>query len=183
MTSPGRRARHVKHLVALIVSGTLLLTACGDSGSESSGETKFVAVLAAEISKPDSSGDPPPFRVETATCAANTVVIDLGADRLAALGITRTGMGPIEDVDFTDEELTGLIDALHACSDIVKSFADSLISAGDLTRPQGDCFVEQFDPEVLKGLFFAQFRDDQSAKVIIPFFTESGRVAGICGFG
>ena len=97
-----------KGILACLVVATLLLAACGDSDAD--------AALATEFTADDSDGDPSPFPLDEATCAAKRIISRLGASRLAELGVTPAEVGEIEDIDFTDGEIDEIVDSFGAYS-------------------------------------------------------------------
>ena len=163
-----------KGILACLVVATLLLAACGDSDAD--------AALATEFTADDSDGDPSPFPLDEATCAAKRIISRLGASRLAELGVTPAEVGEIEDIDFTDGEIDEIVDSFGAYSDLTRLFADSLVAEETLSESDGDCLAKEFDEDDLLSVFRDQFRGDAPEDPPDDFLQAFFDVAAKCDF-
>ncbi len=83
-----------------------------------------------------------------AQCWAGRVVDDIGADRLAELGMTVDNVGDIQDLAFTPDETSLLVESLFDCVDVKTSFAKQFEAN---FGPEGAaCIAEQLDEDLVK---------------------------------
>lgn len=164
--------------VLCLASGLDLLT--GSIVPSHDADPILTAAIAAAIAAPDEDGDPSPFPVDEATCAAGWIVNDIGADRLTELGVTANNVAQVEDIDFSDSELELVVTALGDCADIARLVADTLVNDGTFIAADGDCFAAEFDEVVLERAFKVALADPDAEVATDEFLTEFIRVADVC---
>jgi len=140
----------------------------------------LAAAIAAAIAAPTDDGEPSPFPIEEASCAAGWIVNDIGSDRLTELGVSAAEVSQVEDIDFTDEELGLIVLAIGDCADIARLLADSLVNDGTLSAVDADCFAAEFDEEVLEQAFKVSLADPDAELATDEFLAEFFDVASVC---
>lgn len=156
--SPSHAARHI---VGVLCVAALVLGACGGdddatdvglpateepaASNESADEDSIIADLAAQLQS-DEDLEEVEFSEDEARCAAEAVVDELGADRVADNVLTED-----EDVDITDladDEIAAIAGAMAACVDgidiqLAAAVSEGILDSSDETFPidaaQAEC--------------------------------------------
>jgi hypothetical protein len=115
---------------------------------------------------------------EQARCASGTIVDGIGEDRLAELGITPDSVGGLGAVDFTDDEIDVVVDAVYDCADVREQLAAEL--AADFGDEAADCLADQLDEDFMKGLLRTNFDDTASDEAAAEFFQQFLDIAAEC---
>ena len=85
--------------VLCLASGPELLTG-SIVPTRSEADPILAAAIAAAIAAPDDDGEPSPFPIAEASCAAGWIVSDIGSARLTELGVSASEVAQVDDIDF-----------------------------------------------------------------------------------
>lgn len=131
-------------MVALVMVATMT-GACG--GGSKVDEEGLVAALAAEAAADEGSptgGDP-----TAARCFATAVVDNLGAGRLDELGMTPDNIPSFDELALTEDERSGVSDALFGCIDVRATMATGLTE--QLGEDLAVCVAYNLSEETLRA--------------------------------
>lgn len=154
---------------ALLAAAALAfgLGACGGGDEEGGAAASPLAeALAADMLDSDSS---PVGTEEEANCWANQIVDDIGEDRLEELGMTVENVGDMEDYEFTDEELSTMVDGMFECIDVKAAFATQFEE--DFGAEGAKCVADALDEDLVKEAMLADQSgaDEPSAEFMQAF--------------
>ncbi len=130
----GARATTLMARTALAVALACSSAACGDGTSD---EEEVLAALAASL-RDDATFEDYDIADEEATCVAETVVADLGVDRVIEIGFTESGDDTPDAVDFaalSDDEITSIAGAMENCIADVEALLVDAITEGITAEP------------------------------------------------
>ena len=148
---------------------TVGLGACGggDEDGGAAAASPLAEALAADMLD-DSEGSPVGTE-EEANCWANQIVDDIGEDRLEELGMTVENVGDMEDYDFTDEELSTMVDGMFDCIDVKAAFAAEFEE--DFGAEGAKCVADALDEDLVKEAMLADQTgaDEPSAEFMQAF--------------
>ncbi len=134
--------------IALV--STLVLAGCGGSDGGAVAEAIADDLLA--------DGDSP-LTEDEASCAADTIVSEVGEDRLEELGVTADNVGDFDDVDLNEDERATLGNAMADC--IEDDFLiRALLADGDITEDQASCLGDAIDADTARELARSSFAGD-----------------------
>lgn len=147
---------------------TVGLAACGggDEEGDAAASSPLAEALATDMLDSDSS---PVGTEEEANCWANQIVDDIGEDRLEELGMTVENVGDMEDYDFTDEELSTMVDGMFGCIDVKAAFAAEFEE--DFGAEGAKCVADALDEDLVKEAMLADQSgaDEPSAEFMQAF--------------
>jgi hypothetical protein len=114
---------------------------------------------------------------EEARCVAGVTVEAIGEDRLADLGVTPEDVTGMSTADFTDAEITTMVDAFLDCIDVRRVLARNL--AADAGEEAADCLAENLPEDALRDIVRAFNFEGQE----LPADSEQAlrEVAAECG--
>ena len=152
----------LKRLLIAAVLGAVVIAGCGDSddsgGGDGGSDSELVDAMAAQLTEDESV----PVSEDEAQCIAGDIVDGVGEDRLEELGVTAESVsddsaGDITELDFTDEEVTVLVDAIDGCADLKAIFAESMSADGTVSADDAECLVDELPDDFVRGALEASF--------------------------
>lgn len=150
-------------LVAALAAVAMMAGACGDDdgggGGSASADSPLVQAIVDDVMA-DSDGITTD-RAE-AECFVGGVVGTLGEDRLNELGVTEDNVVGLDEIEWTEDEATSVVDKMFDCIDMGESFIEQM-EFGDLDDEQTACVQDVFSEDVLKGFFVGTLTNDEEA--------------------
>jgi hypothetical protein len=151
----------LKRLLTATLLAALLVAGCGDSDDSGGGDGEngeLVDAMAAQLTE----GDDVPVSDEEAECIASDIVDGIGAERLEELGVTAESVsddsaGDITELDFSEDEVTVLVDSIDGCADLKAIFAESMSADGTVSSEDAECLVDELPDDFVRGALEASF--------------------------
>lgn len=128
-----------------------------------------VSVAAALASQLRADPDSPVRTDEEAACMSSQVVDRFGEDRLLEIGVTAESTGSIEDLGFTTDEITTVVDVMFECIDVRDRIADELET--QFGEEAATCIADELDQETLSFMISLAFQGGIEAD-LPPDFLE-----------
>lgn len=177
----------IRGSIAITAALALTLGACGgddDGGGtgggddiEAAADTEIGQALTAELMS--ESEDSPVSTEEEARCVAGGIVSNVGEDRLTELGVTADNVGDdIEDVDFTPDEVSAIVDSMFDCVDITAALTREF--EADFGAEGAECLADGLGDDTLRELMASSFLDGDSEQMPDEFFQEFMDIAAEC---
>jgi hypothetical protein len=161
----------ITRTTALLAAAALTvgLGACGGGDDEGGAAGSPLAeALAADIL--DEAEGSPVATEEEANCWANQIVDEIGEDRLEELGMTVDNVGDIEDYDFTDEEMSSMVDSMFDCIDVKAAFAEEF--EADFGAEGAECLADALDEDLVKEVMLAEQTGDEPSAEFMQTFLD-----------
>jgi hypothetical protein len=144
--------------------GTTITTAptttTGGGGEDlSSDEEELAAAIAGAL-----LADGAPFAEGEAQCYGESVVANVGIDRLTDLGLTAdavAGGTTPDDIDLADEDVALLVDAMFDCVDVAQLFISGLAGDVEISGPSAQCLADGIDESLLRDFIGATVQDEE----------------------
>ena len=169
-----RRSLAILALVATVA-------ACGgddsDGGDTAAADTPVGRALTEEFMA--ESDDSPISTEEEARCVAGGIVSGIGEDRLEELGVTADSAvgSEIDDIDFTADEVSTIVDAMFDCVDVQAALATEFEE--DFGAEGAQCVAENLDEDLMRDLMASSMVGDEE-EMPQEFFQAFLDVAAEC---
>jgi hypothetical protein len=131
---------------------TFGLGACGGDDEGGAAGSPLAEALAADML--DEGEGSPVATEEEANCWANSIVDEIGEDRLEELGMTVENVGDVEDYDFTDDEMSTMVESMFDCIDVKAAFAAEFEE--DFGAEGAECVADALDEDLVKEAMLAE---------------------------
>lgn len=153
-------------MTALAVALTFGVAACG-GGGDSAADSPLAKALAADIL---AEGDSPVASEEEAECWAGKVVSEVGEDRLTELGMTEANVPDIDEMDFTTDEVSSIVDSMFECVDVKAAFAEEFES--DFGAEAAGCLADGLDEEFVKEILLSEMDGSEPSDEFMQNFLD-----------
>lgn len=134
------------------VGTTIVLGASCAADGAGVDEEALIDAIAVDLSTGD---DELAVADDEARCAAEQIVDEIGADRLAELGVTPETAATTEFGDFAEAELTAIVDALVGCVDVRSLMAD--LFASDFGDEGARCVAGELSDDHIRQAIMSGF--------------------------
>jgi hypothetical protein len=164
----------MRKLRSVLLLGLLLAAACGDDdggGGLSEADQEYVDAAMATYDEEEAA----PLTEDDARCIVESMVGQLGSDRLEELGVTPESFGS-EDAAFpeglSEDEANGVVDGFESCIDMNQLFLDGLAEDQSLDQDAKDCLADAFDEDTMRRLFVTMLTEGEDAVQDDPELTS-----------
>jgi len=162
----------MKRMVALVAVLAIVAAACGgggDSGTNLNADDQALADAIA-TSFLGAAGADAPFGQPEAQCFGDQVVSEMGASRLAGLGLSVTdiknGASP-SDVTLSDADVEAMASAMTECIDFKAMFVNEFKKQG-ISDEAASCIADGLDDSFVKSMATSALRGSSTD----PFANE-----------
>lgn len=150
------------------VALTFGVAACGGGGDgDGAADSPLAKALAADML---AEGDSPVSSEEDANCWAGKVVSEIGEDRLTELGMTETNLPDIDEMDFTTDEVSTIVDSMFECVDVKAAFAAEFES--DFGAEAAGCLADGLDEQFVKEILLSEMDGSEPSDEFMQNFLD-----------
>ncbi len=153
-------------MTALAIALTFGVAACG-GGGDSAADSPLAEALAANMQAEEEGLV---NSEEDAECWAGKVVSDIGEDRLAELGMTETDVPDIDEMDFTSDEVSSVVDSMFECIDVKAAFAAEFES--DFGAEAAGCLADGLDEQFVKEILLSEMDGSEPSEEFMQNFLD-----------
>ena len=152
--------------VAALVFGA---AACGgdDEGGGGDADSPLAQALAADMLADEDAATTDP---EEAECWASGIVGGIGEDRLTELGMTVDNVGDVEDYEFTEAEISTVVDSMFDCVDVQASLTE--VFEEDFGPEAAACLAEGLDNDMLKQVMTSELDGSEPSDEFFQAFLD-----------
>jgi hypothetical protein len=156
-------------MTALAVALTFGVAACGggDDGGGAAADSPLAKALAANIQAEE---DGLVNSEEEAECWAGKVVSEIGEDRLTELGMTEANVPDIDEMDFTSDEVSSVVESMFECIDVKAAFTAELES--DFGAEAAGCLADGLDEEFVKEILLSEMDGSEPSDEFMQNFLD-----------
>ncbi|MGH9084700.1 MAG: hypothetical protein ACRDYW_04555 [Acidimicrobiales bacterium] len=164
----------MRKLLSVLVSGLFLVAACGDDdggGDLSDADQEYVDAAMATYDEEEAA----PLTEDDARCIVESMVGQLGTDRLEELGVTPESFGS-DDESFpeglSEDEANGVVDGFESCADMSQLILDGIAEDESISQEAKDCLADAFDEDTVRRLFVTMLTQGEDALQDDPELTS-----------